>query len=139
MDHLSKVAKEAKECGMSYGMYVAMKYEQNGYRPEEKPSEEDELPKQVAHEFRKCVICGGWLPYGANRRFKTCSRSCSYELNKRSVREFYQNNRKFKPDGPVKCAYCGKEFLQNRRAQRFCCAECREAHKSENRRKDKKC
>lgn len=129
MGHLSKIAKEAKQCGMSYGNYVAMQYERRGYKPEPKPEEDDGA--WVDSQYRKCVICGNFLPFGALKHQTTCSSQCSAERNRRNSREHYRKNIKVKPKVTVKCEQCGAEFLQNRQNQRFCCKKCQEDYKYE--------
>jgi predicted nucleic acid-binding Zn ribbon protein len=126
MDHLSQVAKAARECGMSYGRYVALQYERRGYRPEQRPQEEPDGAERKRPEQRKCVICGNPLPFGALKHKATCSSQCSLEMNRKNSRECYQKFIKFKPEAPVKCAHCGEEFWQNRKAQRFCCKKCQD-------------
>lgn len=133
MDHLSMVAKAAKAAGMSYGKYVALQYElgRNPVPPALKRliAEETEEPEE-----RRCEICGALLRPGIRGTVNTCGPVCSYELNKRRNREYYQKTMKFKPGAPVKCDYCEAEFLQNRRGQRFCSPKCNEAHKAAVRR-----
>ncbi len=129
MDHLSQVAKAARECGVSYGKYVAMQYEQRGYKPERK--QEDYEPAMFDSDNRRCVICGGFLPFGAVRHQTTCSAECSAERNRRHSRERYRANVKFNPEALMKCEHCGKEFYRRQRNQRFCCRQCNEDYRYE--------
>ena len=133
MDHLTQVVLAAQAAGMSYGKYVALQHElgRNPVPPALKRRIADETEEQ---EERRCEICGAILRPGIRGTVKTCGPVCSYELNKRRNRAYYQKTLKFKPDVPVKCDYCDAEFMQNRRGQRFCSPKCKDAHKAAVRR-----
>ena len=80
--------------------------------------------------MKTCVICGKeFTP--CNRVQKTCSKACSRELGRRSVREY----RRQKPvsdvplnslaarrlNGEILCMWCGKEFTTKNPLDKFCC------------------
>jgi predicted nucleic acid-binding Zn ribbon protein len=125
---LDEKIAEANRLGMSYGQFKAMLFEKNGYKPEPKP---EPKPREGV---RYCEVCGIELNPDVARTTKTCSKSCSYELNKQRTREYYRANRKFAATESVECAFCGGEFLPSRKVQRFCGPECRERYKAAARR-----
>lgn len=120
------VARAAREAGMSYGKYVALMHER-GERPPSVPETEDGPECEPAQEERRCEVCGELLPPGARSGIKACGPVCRTELNRRRARERYQSANP-KPTEACKCAWCGGEFVPNRRYQRFCGARCQEAH-----------
>lgn len=125
MDHLTQVVLAAEAAGKSYGMYVAERHEQGLTAL---PMPIDTQKQEEKEVWRRCMICGGLIPPELTKRANTCSPACSAERNRRRNREFYQRNIKFKPEAPSKCEFCGKDFMQNRRNQRFCNIRCQEAH-----------
>lgn len=124
------VAREAAEAGMSYGKYVALKYERNGFKPEKRTDESDEEQAGA----RRCEVCGRILPANARKNTRTCGKVCSYELQKKKNKEYYQMHRKFVATECRICEFCGSEFLPARKDQRFCGDRCRNFHKVYKRR-----
>jgi hypothetical protein len=105
---LTQVVLAAQAAGMSYGKYVAIHFERNGFRPAFPAEEAEEEPEEVP----KCVICGALMPH-ARACVKTCGSACRKELNRRRSLERYRKNAKSAPKEQRKCAYCGAEFIQN--------------------------
>lgn len=116
--HLDATIRAANRAKKSYGMFVAERYERNGYRPEYGDSTTGKK------EFRKCVICGNYIPFGKNGNSKTCGAVCSLELNRRRNAQLYRS-RKNIPESIVKqCATCGKEFTTTNKNRKYCSQEC---------------
>lgn len=83
-DRLSRHASEALALGMSYGKYMAMRYER-GLRSRE------ELRKADTHEQepgKYCAICGKPMP-DAGRQRKYCGKACAIQGRRQTSREFY--------------------------------------------------
>ena len=68
MDQLSKDAAAARRAGLSYGRYMATKYQ-----PQEKPKPKAKKKKE---EGPKCVLCGTPIPPYSQRRLY-CSAACA--------------------------------------------------------------
>ena len=117
MATLDQRIAEANRLGISYGKYMAMVFESNGYGPT--PKEEPER-----ENVRHCEICGRELLPGTRSNTKACSRACSDELNRRRNAAYYRASRKM-PDFYIKkCAHCGIEFKTTKGNQVYCSSQC---------------
>lgn len=115
---LDEKIAEANRLGMSYGQFKAMLFEKNGYKPEPKPQ------KQGQENIRRCEVCGIELNPDLRKTIKTCSRSCSYELNRIRTAAYYRSSRKMAESYTKKCKKCGKEFTTAKSNQMYCSSEC---------------
>lgn len=118
MTHLDATIRAANRAKKSYGMFVAERYERNGYRPECGDSATGK------EEYRKCVICGNYIPYGKNGNSKTCGEVCSLELNRRRNAQLYRARKGISEAIVKQCATCGKEFTTTKNNQVYCNREC---------------
>jgi len=111
---------QAKFCSCS----CSAKYNNEGRKLDEETKEKisktlkrvyEEKRGEREEEHRFCVICGKQLPRGKK---KYCSKEC------RKTHE--------KPFKTLTCEYCGKNFI-GRSDRKYCCIECANAAKNENR------
>jgi predicted nucleic acid-binding Zn ribbon protein len=124
VDALARAAINAQRQGMSYGQYMAMRFEQNGYKPMPK---EEPIPEivEAGEGFKVCVICGRpFLKNSRGSQAKTCSEKCGEEQGRKATRERYWKKRNEKPGRTAKCVICGKEFQTRLTRQVACSEEC---------------
>lgn len=134
MDNLSRLAAQAREQGLSYGKYMALRKELGKETPH---TVQKELTKPEEPE-RMCVICGKLLMPGMKGRAMTCGPSCSYELTKRRSRERYRRlHPKDLTELPL-CLRCNQPYTPKRAGTRFCCRQCRVNHANAQSRARKK-
>lgn len=122
MDALSRTALLARKAGMSYGQYVGLRFEKNGYKPVPGPEPILEVG-QESDEYSTCEICGKlFLKRDRNNRAKTCSDRCSLERKRKVVRERYREEHKNDPIKTANCIICGKKFAK-RNSRNITCSE----------------
>lgn len=124
MDHLSRMAQQARKRGMSYGQYMGMRFEKNGYKPT--PKEEPILEvAEVGEGSKVCLICGRpFLKNSRGNQAKTCSEKCSKALYRKYAREKYREEHKNDPVQTAHCVICGKEFPKKHSRMICCSPEC---------------
>lgn len=69
----------------------------------------------------KCKVCGKELPMYGRRSY--CSDACAKEGNRIRARGFERSE--YNLDEPIKCAYCGKDFVRKYREQKYCSFSCK--------------
>lgn len=116
LDNLTRCSNEALAAGMTYGKYMAMKYEQ------------EQVPKVKAPKplpgWRVCRHCGKKF-YASHGNRQYCSDICSANAHYKMQRDKITKNQKLIP--PKICATCGKEFIPSKNDKRikYCGNECR--------------
>lgn len=119
MDALSRTALLARKAGMSYGQYVGLRFEKNGYKPMPRPEPVLEAG-EVDTGYAACEQCGKLFRRADRKNAKTCSEKCSAERSKRLAREKYQK----KPVKTGNCVVCGREFVKRHKRHVTCSGEC---------------
>ena len=119
MDNLAMDARKAAEAGLSYGQYVGLRFEKNGYKPMPRPEPVLEAG-EVDKGYAVCQQCGKLFRRADRKNAKTCSDKCSAERSKRVAREKYRK----KPVLTANCVICGREFPKTHRLKNTCSGEC---------------
>lgn len=139
MDHLSKVAKEARAMGLSYGKYVALVREgliQPKLEPKPEPDAKETAQLDYVRDIETCVICGKEFRPGRGRAM-TCGPECRMELNRRRARKIYREQRGISLELESTCKFCGKVFSPERIGVLYCSVKCRSGMDNMRRRKFK--
>ena len=116
LDNLTLNVLAAEKAGMSYGKYMALKYEQ------EQPPKMAESPSPPG--WKVCPYCGKKF-YATHGNRQYCSDICSANAHYKMQRDKITKNQKLIP--PKICATCGKEFIPSKNDKRikYCGNECR--------------
>lgn len=122
LDNLSRCSNEALAAGMTYGKYMALKYEK------ERPPKMGASPPLPG--WKVCPYCGAKF-YAAHGKMKYCSAICGTNATYQKRRETIIKNRE--PIPPKICAVCGKEFIPFNKDSRikYCSEQCRLSNRSE--------
>lgn len=125
MDQLTLDCIAARKAGMSYGEYMASRYQAPVIETDVQPVQNE----------RACLTCGKTISKyeHANRRY--CSEGCRYERAREYYREKYHDNKmqdNAENKKPQKvCRRCGKEIPKHMHGgNRYCSLECR--HERDN-------
>lgn len=116
LDNLTINVLAAEKAGLSYGKYMALKYEK------EQPPKMVESPSPPG--WKVCPHCGKKF-YAEHGKRRYCSDFCYQQANYKAQRERILKNRK--PILPVICEICGNEFTPPKRDGRikYCSDDCR--------------
>lgn len=84
MDQLSEDCMAARKAGLSYGRYMATKYNPNKPKPEPKPKPKPD--PRIEDGGRECIICGAKFYSWVHNKL-CCSDQCSKEYNRLKTNE----------------------------------------------------
>ena len=113
MDRLTINTCNATKLGMSYGKYMAMKYN-------------PDLPKPQDNSDKiKCICCGKEIRLRNARKRKYCGDECR-EQYYRDIKERVPAAHHMKT-----CEFCGKEFEALSHNAKYCSDTCRKISKSQ--------
>lgn len=101
VDNLARCSNEALAAGMTYGKYMALKYEKE---QAEKAKTHNSYPLPG---WKVCPHCGKKF-YATHGKMKYCSDICGANAHYKMQRDRIVNGRE--PIPPKICAVCGKEF-----------------------------
>lgn len=114
-DNLTRCSNEALAAGMTYGKYMALKYEK------------EQVPKAKAPTpppgWKVCPHCGKKF-YAEHGKRRYCSEFCQQQANYKAHRDRIFEK---KSVPPAICRVCGHEFTPPKRDGRikYCSDECR--------------
>ena len=119
LDKLTQDSIAARKAGMSYGQYMASRYQP--------PVIEVDVPDP---EARYCIRCGTEIPKTAHKSRRYCSEPCHNEARREMTAAKY-HEKKLKEDPSHErrkrvCEICGKDIPNNLHGcSRYCSDECK--------------
>ena len=119
LDKLTQDSIAARKAGMSYGQYMASRYQP--------PVIEVDVPDP---EARHCLHCGKEIPKWAHKNRRYCSDPCHNEARREITLSNYHAKKAKEDPSHVRrkkvCEICGKDIPKNMHgSSRYCSAECK--------------